>query len=96
MTPKISSVPIRDLRTLMIKVKGSKYTVLGDSSTVEHRTLTPRILVRIQVPQPNLSFGTFRHLTGRSARSAYGSFRQQVKRVAESGDHFAAFPSAVR
>ena len=29
---------------------------LGDSSTVEQRTLTPSILVRIQVPQPNLSF----------------------------------------
>ncbi len=27
---------------------------LGDSSTVEQRTLTPLILVRIQVPQPNL------------------------------------------
>src|SRR5271170_268324 len=26
--------------------------VLGDSSTVEQRTLTPLILVRIQVPQP--------------------------------------------
>jgi hypothetical protein len=26
---------------------------LGDSSTVEQRTLTPSILVRIQVPQPN-------------------------------------------
>jgi hypothetical protein len=26
---------------------------LGDSSTVEQRTLTPLILVRIQVPQPN-------------------------------------------
>ena len=25
---------------------------LGDSSTVEQRTLTPLILVRIQVPQP--------------------------------------------
>ena len=29
---------------------------VGDSSTVEQRTLTPSILVRIQVPQPqNLS-----------------------------------------
>ena len=27
--------------------------LLGDSSTVELRTLTPSILVRIQVPQPN-------------------------------------------
>ena len=26
--------------------------LLGDSSTVEQRTLTPLILVRIQVPQP--------------------------------------------
>ncbi len=27
--------------------------LLGDSSTVELRTLTPSILVRIQVPQPH-------------------------------------------
>jgi len=30
---------------------------LGDSSTVELRTLTPSILVRIQVPQPVFSKG---------------------------------------
>ena len=28
--------------------------LLGNSSMVEQRTLTPSILVRIQVPQPNL------------------------------------------
>src|SRR3984893_14720784 len=29
---------------------------VGDSSTVERRTLTPSILVRIQVPQPSTSW----------------------------------------
>src|SRR5271167_4080726 len=33
----------------------SRERPLGDSSTVELRTLTPSILVRIQVPQPNKS-----------------------------------------
>ena len=28
---------------------------MGDSLAVEHRTLTPRTLVRIQVPQPAVS-----------------------------------------
>ena len=31
------------------------FKLLGDSSTVEQRTLTPLILVRIQVPQPKNS-----------------------------------------
>ena len=35
--------------------------LLGDSSTVEHRTLTPRILVRIQVPQPHHRSHLFAH-----------------------------------
>ena len=34
--------------------------VLGDSSTVEQRTLTPLILVRIQVPQPTSLVSPFR------------------------------------
>jgi hypothetical protein len=37
----------------MAKTRASK-RALGDSSTVEQRTLTPSILVRIQVPQPNI------------------------------------------
>jgi hypothetical protein len=32
----------------------------GDSSTVEQRTLTPLILVRIQVPQPGILLKTLR------------------------------------
>lgn len=40
--------------------------LLGNSSTVERRTLTPLILVRIQVPQPISSFSLyFRGLIGR-------------------------------
>ena len=33
---------------------GAWVSWLGDSSTVEQRTLTPSILVRIQVPQPGI------------------------------------------
>ncbi len=36
----------------MAQAISSPQGLLGDSSTVEQRTLTPLILVRIQVPQP--------------------------------------------
>ncbi len=38
---------------------GRAFSPLGDSSTVEQRTLTPLILVRIQVPQPANSLISF-------------------------------------
>jgi hypothetical protein len=37
------------------RAKTQPWRPLGDSSTVELRTLTPSILVRIQVPQPTIS-----------------------------------------
>jgi hypothetical protein len=45
--------------------------------------------VRIRYAQPNLSFGRFRHIPCRSARRGHGRFRQQIKWLAEGGDHFA-------
>jgi hypothetical protein len=49
-----------------------------------------------QERQPNLSFGRFCRLTGSSPRRGHGGFRQQIKRLAESGDHVAILPGAVR
>ena len=47
---KLCQAPETQLKKLIV----SK-VLLGNSSTVEQRTLTPSILVRIQVPQPKLS-----------------------------------------
>jgi hypothetical protein len=69
---------------------------LGDSSTVEQRTLTPSILVRIQVPQPNLIFRQFGALSRLGAGSGSGRFRKHVKGLAEGRHHFTVLPSAVR
>ena len=50
---------------------------LGDSSTVELRTLTPSILVRIQVPQPLILLHFLFFVAGRSGqfRNTFGEFR---------------------
>src|ERR1700732_2619249 len=48
---------------------------VGDSSTVETRTLTPSILVRIQVPQPNLTFSRFGRVPRPMAGCEGGGFR---------------------
>jgi hypothetical protein len=42
-------------RAMPMRKDAAQGARLGDSSTVEQRTLTPSILVRIQVPQPNLN-----------------------------------------
>src|ERR1700730_2074968 len=49
----LSSIPRINLKVFLFKAFcGGR---VGDSSTVEQRTLTPSILVRIQVPQPQTS-----------------------------------------
>ena len=69
---------------------------LGNRLTVDPRTLTPLVLVRIQVPQPNLIFYRFGLLAGLDTAGGGCGFRKQIKRLAESGDHVAILPSAVR
>lgn len=70
--------------------------LLGNSSTVERRTLTPLILVRIQVPQPNPIFRRNDALR-RSNRDGRGNgFRKDIKGLPEGGGEFPIVPSAVR
>ena len=52
--------PCRSLRYLHSR------TPLGNSLTVEQRTLTPSVLVRIQVPQPSFPIGTVSAALGRA------------------------------
>jgi hypothetical protein len=59
-------------------------------------TLTPLVLVRIQVPQPNLSFRRFDALVRFNACRRGSRFRKHVKGLAESGNHLPILPSAVR
>jgi hypothetical protein len=57
--------------------------------TRTRRTLTPLILVRIHVPQPNLIFRRFGRLVRLKAGGGGGGFRKYVKGLAEGRDHFA-------
>jgi hypothetical protein len=83
-------------RAMPMRKDAAQGARLGDSSTVEQRTLTPSILVRIQVPQPNLAFCRFDALAHLSKRVGSRRFRKYVKGFAESGDHLAILPGAVR
>ena len=64
---------------------------VGDSLMVEQRTLTPLVLVRIQVPQPNLTFRRFNPLACPQASGSGRGFHKHVKGLAKGGDHFAIF-----
>jgi hypothetical protein len=59
-------------------------------------TLTPSILVRIQVPQPNLSFRRVDPIALSDVRSGGHGFRKHVKRLTERENDFAILPRAVR
>jgi hypothetical protein len=72
-----------------------RFEVFPRGIKLTERTLTPPVLVRIQVPQPNLSFRGFARLTRRIARRAHGRFCQQIKGLAQGSDHLAVLPGAV-
>jgi hypothetical protein len=90
----------------MAKTRASKRP-LGDSSTVEQRTLTPSILVRIQVPQPNIFNALFARLVAanEAVRSAVRGFvahpfsakgsiaRKQIRPGSLTRASAAAFPA---
>ena len=52
--------------------------------------------ISVQEGQPNLSCRRFGPLISRSARRGQNRFRQQIKGLAEGGDHIAILPGAVR
>jgi hypothetical protein len=67
---------------------------LGDSLTVELSALDRAVLVRIQVPQPNLLFEELPLLLALERASM--AVCQEIKGLAEGGDHFTILPRAVR
>jgi hypothetical protein len=72
--------------SILLILKGfGAYDLLGNSLTAEQRTLTPSVLVRIQVPQPNLAFRRRGAFACFRASSDSGRFRQKIKGLNDSG-----------
>ena len=84
----------------------TQLALLGNRLTVDQRTLTPLVLVRIQVPQPNLAFSPshtprhkfLRHFRVLALREAYyklGAIADILDNQAPSGRLMAAMEEAM-
>ena len=69
---------------------------MGRRQGVRQRILIPPSEVRILPPQPDLTFRRISHIPRLLPGGDGSGFCQQIKRLAEGGDHFAVLPRAVR